>query len=147
MRALALALLIAALVTLARAQSFEVSLEPAELGRVDVRIEVGADKKVHAVLAAHDSASLSDLMKGSRSLEASLKDAGVDLAENGLKFELSADSGGANNQGRSGFGHGGEQPAWPRSTFNIPLEADAASLASSTRNPTFGRAGRLNLVA
>ncbi|MFT3724163.1 MAG: flagellar hook-length control protein FliK [Hyphomonadaceae bacterium] len=56
-----------------RAQRYEIRLDPAELGRVDIRIEVGADKKVHAVLAAHDSAALSDMMRGQRALEASLR--------------------------------------------------------------------------
>ena len=76
-----------------RAQRFEVRLDPAELGRVDVRIEVGADKKVHAVLAAHDSAALSDLMRGQRALERALADAGIDLSDGGIKFELADDSG------------------------------------------------------
>jgi hypothetical protein len=71
-----------------RAQRFEIRLDPAELGRVDVRIEIGADKKVHAVLAAHDSAALNDLMRGHRALERALADAGIDLADGGVKFEL-----------------------------------------------------------
>lgn len=75
-----------------RAQRFEIRLDPAELGRVDVRIEIGADKKVHAVLAAHDSAALNDLMRGHRALERALADAGIDLADGGVKFELAGDS-------------------------------------------------------
>ena len=81
-----------------RAQRYEIRLDPAELGRVDVRIEVGADKKIHAVLAAHDSAALTDLIRGQRSLERALSDAGIDVAEGGIKFELST------NQNRDSAG-------------------------------------------
>ena len=85
-----------------RAQRFEVRLDPVELGRVDVRIEIGADRKVHAVMAAHDSAALTDLMRGQKALERALSDAGIDLADNGLRFEMSTDTGrsGANPAAR-----------------------------------------------
>lgn len=128
-----------------RAQRFEISLDPAELGRVDVKIEVGADKKVHAVLAAHDSAALSDLMRGQRSLERALADAGVDLADNGLSFELS------NNSGRSlaeGQGRGQSQPDSDLSHwrgFNMVEVAVEQPVETVQHRPW--RATRLDLVA
>jgi hypothetical protein len=133
-----------------RAQRFEVRLDPAELGRVDVRIEVGSDKKVHAVLAAHDSAALSDLMRGSRALEKALGDAGIDVADGGLKFELAADAGNfSNGENRSNAWTGGDQPAWPRgqSTANIPLDAETATLAATSTSRSGRGASRLDLVA
>jgi flagellar hook-length control protein FliK len=126
-----------------RAQRFEVRLDPAELGRVDVRIEIGADKKVHAVLAAHDSAALSDLMRGQRALERALADAGIDLKDGGVKFELANDS----NRGLAGQ----ERDAWQGddlnvwrgfSTVDVPVETDAPVATVS-----FRRASRLDLVA
>jgi len=77
-----------------RAQRFDVRLEPEELGRVDVRIEIGADKKVHATLAVHDAAAYSDLSRHARALEQSLAQAGVELAEDGLRLTLTGESGG-----------------------------------------------------
>jgi hypothetical protein len=88
-----------------RAQQFNIRLDPAELGRVDVRIEIGADQKVHAVLAAHDSAALSDLARGSKALEQALTASGVDLADGGLRFELSEDR---DNRAGSGGGPANE---------------------------------------
>jgi flagellar hook-length control protein FliK len=133
-----------------RAQRFEIRLDPAELGRVDVRIEVGADKKVHAVLAAHDSAALSDLMRGQKALERALSDAGIDLADGGLQFEMSRDSGQSlNGNNPQGDAHSNSDNAnvWRRfSTVDVGVDANAADLATATRS--YRRAAsRLDLVA
>jgi len=132
-----------------RAQRFEVRLDPAELGRVDVRIEIGADKKVHAVLAAHDSAALTDLMRGQRSLERALNDAGIDLADGGLRFELS-DNSGRNLTGGEQRGESGSDDqlahAWRAfSTVDVGVDAEAAQAA--TARPYSWRTSRLDLVA
>lgn len=129
-----------------RAQRYEIRLDPAELGRVDVRIEVGADKKVHAVLAAHDSAALSDLMRGQRALETSLRQAGIDVADGGIKFELSSDtdrnlSNGA-NQGHSNSGANGSGNVWRNfSTMDVAVDGNTAAAARPWRS------SRLDLVA
>lgn len=122
-----------------RAQRYEVRLDPAELGRVDVRIEVGADKKVHAVLAAHDSAALSDLMRGQRSLERALSDAGFDLADGGIQFELSSDQGqNSANQNSDG----GNANVW-RGFKSVDVAVDAQTAAAARP----WRSSRLDLVA
>jgi hypothetical protein len=131
-----------------RAQRFEVSLQPAELGRVDVRIEVGADRKVHAVLAAHDSAALTDLMRGQRSLERALSDAGVDLAKDGLRFELSDNAGRGASGWRGGDAQGERELAHTWRAFtpvDVPVEADTTDIAAARR--PYGRSLRLDLVA
>ena len=129
-----------------RAQRFEVRLDPAELGRVDVRIEIGADRKVHAVLAAHDSAALSDLMRGQRSLERALAGAGIDLADNGVRFELATDSGRSNaGQQQTGDGNSrnGQTNVWRNfETVTVPTTAEAAAVTSNAWRPQ-----RLDLVA
>ena len=128
-----------------RAQRFEVSLTPEELGRVDVRIEVGADKKVHAVLAAHDSAALTDLMRGQRALERALTDAGIDLKDGGLKFEL------ANDSGRSLAGQEQRRDAWSGEDANVWRGFSNVDVAVETDTPiataSYRRASRLDLVA
>jgi flagellar hook-length control protein FliK len=128
-----------------RSQRFEMRLDPVELGRVDIRIEVNADQKVHAVLAAHDSAALSDLVKGQKGLEQALKDSGLDLADGGLKFELSADTGrgfaGSENRSQThyepGF-FGGERA----NLIAMPATPEVAAAAQPSWRPQ-----RLNLVA
>ncbi len=130
-----------------RAQRFEVRLDPAELGRVDVRIEIGADRKVHAVLAAHDSAALSDLVRGQRALERALSGAGIDLADNGVRFELASDGGrgsAGQQQTNDGNGRSGQSNVWRNfDTVAIPVSEDAAV---ATVNNSW-RPQRLDLVA
>lgn len=68
---------------------FELRLDPAELGRVDVRLEVGRDNKVTAVVAAETPQALSELARGARDIAQALQSAGLELSENGLSFDLS----------------------------------------------------------
>ena len=128
-----------------RSQRFEMRLDPVELGRVDIRIEVNADKKVHAMLAAHDSAALSDLVKGQKGLEQALRDSGLDLADGGLTFELSADTGrsfaGSENRSQTHYEPGffsGERA----NLIAVPATPEAAAAAQPSWRPQ-----RLNLVA
>jgi len=81
-------------------RTFDIRLDPAELGRVRVRLEMGADNSVRAVLSAERADTLAELQRTSRDLVKALEDAGLDLAENGLEFSLS--QGGQDEQG--GFG-------------------------------------------
>ena len=130
-----------------RAQRFEIRLDPAELGRVDVRIEIGADRKVHAVLAAHDSAALSDLVRGQRALERALSGAGIDLADNGVRFELASDSGRGNanqHQTNDGNGRSGQPNVW-RSFDAVSIPVSDETAAAATNNAW--RPQRLDLVA
>jgi flagellar hook-length control protein FliK len=66
---------------------FEVRLDPPEMGKIDVTIEIGPDNKVRAVLAAREVQTFMDLTRGARALETAMAQAGLDLAENGLSFE------------------------------------------------------------
>lgn len=74
-----------------KSHQFQIRLDPAELGRINVSIEITKDKKATVVLAARSVEALAELSKGARSLEAALADAGVELEEGGLKLEMSSD--------------------------------------------------------
>ncbi len=65
---------------------FQIRLDPPELGRVDVRIEVSRDKKITATIAADSPQTLQDFVRSARDLQRALADAGIDLADNGLTF-------------------------------------------------------------
>lgn len=72
-----------------QATTIEVRLDPAELGAVHVKLDVGADARVTAVVAADNPATLADLMRSARDLERALESAGLELASGGLSFDLS----------------------------------------------------------
>jgi flagellar hook-length control protein FliK len=128
-----------------RAHRFEVRLDPAELGRVDVRIEIGADRKVHAILAAHDGAALNDLMRGSKALEQALSQAGIDLAEDGLSFQLASDNPRQDSrdpQAQSDFARRANLAG--TTLMDLPVDADPRLPTYALRAYAYGR---LNLVA
>ncbi|WP_439633186.1 flagellar hook-length control protein FliK [Glycocaulis sp.] len=74
-------------------RSFDIRLDPPELGRVQVRLEIGADRSVQAMLTADKPEALAELQRNARELEKALADAGLDLGENGIGFALSEGGG------------------------------------------------------
>lgn len=71
-----------------QSSKFEMRLDPPELGKVDVRLEVGKDGRVTAVLAARDPAVVEALMRGAKTLENTLTQAGLSLSQGGVQVEL-----------------------------------------------------------
>jgi flagellar hook-length control protein FliK len=70
------------------ATTFELRLDPPELGRVEVRMEVSRDHRVTAVIAADNPQALTELARHARDLEQQLQSAGLQLSDNGLSFDL-----------------------------------------------------------
>lgn len=83
---------------------FELRLDPPELGRVEVRLEVTRDHKVTAVIAADSPQALTELARHARDLEQSLQSAGLELTDNGLSFDLRQSR--EDTQDQSGDGRG-----------------------------------------
>jgi flagellar hook-length control protein FliK len=96
--------------SLSGSRQFDIRLDPPELGRVDVRLSIDATGKASAHLSADQQQTLDLLQKDSSGLTRALRDAGLDVAQNGLNFSLRQQGGGD----RSGFSsrgrHGGHQP-------------------------------------
>lgn len=67
---------------------FELRLDPPELGRVEVRLDVSRDHRVTAVIAADSPQALTELARHARELEQMLQGAGLELGDNGLSFDL-----------------------------------------------------------
>jgi flagellar hook-length control protein FliK len=87
--------------------SFELRLDPAELGRVEVRMEVSRDHKVTAVITADNPQALTELARQARELEAQLQSAGLQLSDNGLSFDLRQGANGRGAQDTNGAQRGG----------------------------------------
>ncbi len=67
---------------------FDIRLDPADLGRVDVRLTVDDTGKAQASLSVEKPQTLELLQKDQTQLERALKDSGLDLSQNGLSFSL-----------------------------------------------------------
>ena len=118
----------------AGAKSFEIRLDPAELGRVEVKLTVGADGKADATIVAHRPETLALLLRDSQNLERTLKDSGLQLSNSSLNFSLKG-------QERQGDG-GGASKAHTRNLSDAVVarsEATNASIASLSLAPSSAR--------
>lgn len=67
---------------------YEMQLHPAELGRVDIKLEINKDGLVHATVTADNQQAFDMLQKDQRALERALQQAGLQTDENSLSFSL-----------------------------------------------------------
>lgn len=69
-------------------QRFDIRLDPPELGRVDVRLEISKDGAVTTHLVVEKAETLDLLQRDARALERALQDAGLKTSDDGLSFSL-----------------------------------------------------------
>ena len=101
---------------------FEIRLDPADLGKIDVRMTIGSDGKTHAHLYVERPDTLDLLSRDQRVLERSLQQSGVNLQDKGgLEYSLM-------DQGNSG---GQQMAGQDRSSY----EQDHSSNHSSSSEP------------
>jgi len=98
-----------------------IQLRPQELGRVDVKMEVGHDGKLLAVISADKPETLDLLQRDQRSLQDALSNAGLDLDSNSLSFNLNGHDDGHAVAGDDGSKTGAEEED----------QSDDAALAAS----------------
>ncbi|MBT9289236.1 flagellar hook-length control protein FliK [Prosthecodimorpha staleyi] len=87
---------VAAAVQSAAARSdkrLEIRLDPPELGKVDIRMQIGNDGEVRAHLVVERAETLDMMLRDQRGLERSLEQSGMKLADNGVSFSLRQDGG------------------------------------------------------
>lgn len=73
---------------LAGKNRFEIRLDPPELGRIDVRLDVDRNGHVTSRLIAERPETLDLLRRDASGLERALQDAGLKTSDNGLQFSL-----------------------------------------------------------
>ena len=69
-----------------RSTRFEIALTPAELGRVDVKLDIDSEGRLNARLAFDNPAAATDLRGRADELRRQLEDAGFHLGEDALEF-------------------------------------------------------------
>lgn len=87
-------------ITRAAAQGLDkiaIQLKPQDLGRIDVKMELGGDGQVRASVLVEKPETLELLQRDARGLERALADAGLKTGGDGLQFSL---------RGEGGAGHG-----------------------------------------
>jgi len=78
---------------------FEIRLDPADLGRIDVRIDVDRNGQVTSHLSVEKPETLSLLRQDAPQLQQALNDAGLKTGNGGLQFSLRDQSSSGQNSG------------------------------------------------
>ena len=113
----------------------QIKLNPAELGRVDVKLEFQADGGVRAVVSVERPETFDLLQRDARSLERALQDAGFKSGQTDLSFEMQtggqgqgfADDG--SGSGTDGSGRENTAGASASQTAEAQMQADQAAQA------------------
>jgi hypothetical protein len=108
-----------------------IKLHPAELGRVEVKLELSDDGLLRAQLAAERPETLELLQRDARSLEKALQEAGLQLDSGSLSFNLHSQ--GANGE-HDGEDDGTAGDGAPTAQGDPASDGDAAS-AAAPRGP------------
>jgi flagellar hook-length control protein FliK len=108
----------------------QIRLNPAELGRIDVKLDVGDDGHVRAALAVDKPETLDLMQRDPRALERALQAAGLKTDPGSLSFNLRDDGTG---QGGTAGGDGRDRPDGRPGQLTGDPAGDAAIPAESLR--------------
>jgi flagellar hook-length control protein FliK len=122
---------------------FQIRLDPADLGRIDVKLDLDKNGTVNAHMFVERPETLDLMMRDQRALQQALQQAGLDTSKTNLEFSLRqnpfAGSGGdmgqgGGNGGRPGFG-----------SFGTPVPDESTELAAQTLYRGSASASGVNL--
>jgi flagellar hook-length control protein FliK len=119
---------------------FEIRLQPPELGRIDVRLEVSSDGSMRAHLFADRPETLNLLERDGRNLERAFQSIGLKTDRDGIGFSLRQDGAADGGNGRGDRGQSGTGSR----TFGIAAfddETPIPVIASANLDPM-----RINIV-
>ncbi len=107
---------------------FDIRLDPPEMGSINVRLSFNADGQMNAALSADRAEAVELLRRDAPELMRMMREAGVDLAGNGLSFSLDG--------GRNGAANGREMHALLREQGFGPVQRTLAEEIETATTPT-----------
>ncbi len=119
---------------------FEIRLDPADLGRIDVRIDVDRNGQVTSHLTVEKPETLSLLRQDAPQLQRALDDAGLKTGSGGLQFSLRDQSSSSQN--------GGNNSSSTNAQRLVIGEEDAtpATVAGRTYGRSFGSSSGVDIT-
>jgi flagellar hook-length control protein FliK len=104
---------------------FDISLDPAGLGKVNVSVQINASGQVTAAMTFENPHAAAEARSGAGALQHALEQAGFNVAQGGLSFDVGG-------QG-AGFARQNAQSPAPTKAFNTSTEipVDSASALSA----------------
>ncbi len=117
------------------AKQFDIRLDPPELGRVDVRLSIDATGKASAHLSADQPHTLTLLQNDAPALTRALREAGLEVSQDGLNFSLRQQA--ENHNGNAGDnGRRGNSRAF---SLTATADIDATATSAAYRGVANGR--------
>jgi len=114
--------------------TFEIRLDPPEMGRIDIKLELAQDGRVTAHLAIEKADTLDLMQRDSKALEQALRDAGLDVDSDTLNFSLqSGNDGEGANLDQSANGSQAETEQEDAQQANIVTALAARQLEAAAR--------------
>jgi len=108
---------------------FQIRLDPADLGRIDVKLDLDKSGTVNAHMFVERPETLDLMMRDQRALQQALQQAGLDQSKTSLEFSLRQNPF-AGAGGDTGQGGGNGQPGF--GPYGTPLADESAELAAQT---------------
>lgn len=116
---------------------FDMELEPYGMGKVDVRLEIGAQGRLTAAMAFENPQSAQELRSRASELKGALEQAGFDVMD-GLSFDVADNPGGGANQNNSAQDQARDAPSRGRA-FLAALQNASGADAPSLVNLSYAR--------
>ncbi len=124
---------------------FQIRLDPAELGRIDVKLDLDKNGTVNAHMVVERPETLDLMMRDQRALQQALQQTGLDTSKTNLEFSLRqnpfAGAGAGADTGQGG-GNGGQPGFGP---FGTPVIDESTELAAQTLYRGSASASGVNL--
>lgn len=109
-----------------------IQLSPAELGRINVKLEIDEDKRVTAAVTVEKPSTLELLQRDMKGLERALHDAGLKMDGNDLSFSLGRQDGKEFSQDLGNSGRQGYGPAETEAEIEPDIAAQAAQVDTAS---------------
>jgi flagellar hook-length control protein FliK len=116
-----------------------IKLSPADLGRIDVRLDIGTDGRIQAVFAADKPGTVEMLQRDARELERSLQDAGLRADSGSLSFNLRGEQQQQRDHDARGFAGAQQTGSGGEMLTEVPAAASQVYTNTSAGN------GRLDI--
>lgn len=121
---------------------FQIRLDPADLGRIDVKLDLDKNGTVNARMFVERPETLDLMMRDHRALQQALQQAGLDTTKTNLEFSLRQNPF-AGSGGDMGQGGGNGQPGF--GPYGTPAADESTELAAQTLYRGSASASGVNL--
>lgn len=117
---------------------FTIRMDPPELGRIDVKLDVGKDGTVQTHMVVERSETLDLLQRDARQLERALADAGLEQNDGGVTFSLQDQTNGGEHAAQNSESGGDKNdPSNPATTQTQQDDDDASAQPYYIRNAAY----------